>query len=113
MTSRSRFIPLFILSVMITICPATVLFGIAVFPTPSAATQGSLLATVLVLIGLLAILVVSGLWNDLIHGTTDQVSGMRDVRVLATIAGGIVAGVLMAITVGGLCFWLATVLPWE
>jgi hypothetical protein len=113
MTNRSRFIPLFILSVMITICPATVLFGMAVFPTSSASTQGSLLATVLVLIGLLAILVVSGLWNDLIRGTTEQTSGIRDVRVLATIAGGIFAGMLMAITIGGLCFWLATMLPWE
>lgn len=92
MTSRSRFIPLFILSAMITICPTTVLFGMAVFSTSSAATQG-------------------GLWNDLIRGTTEQTSGMRDVRILATIAGGIMAGVLMAITVGGLCSWLVTLLP--
>jgi hypothetical protein len=98
---------------MLTICPATVLFGMTVFPTSFASTQGSLLATVLVLLGLLAILVVSGLWSDLIRGTTEQANGMRDVRVLATIASGILAGVLMAITVGGLCFWLATMLPWE
>jgi hypothetical protein len=113
MTDRSRFIPLFILSTMIAICPATVLFGMTVFPTSSAATQGSLLATVLVLIGLLAVLVVSGLWSDLIRGTTEQANGMRDVRVVATIGGGILAGVLIAITIGGLCFWLATILPWE
>jgi hypothetical protein len=75
MTSRSRFIPLSILATMITICPATVLFGMTLFPTSSAATQGSLLATALVLIGLLAILAVSGLWNDLIRGTTEQTSG--------------------------------------
>jgi threonine/homoserine/homoserine lactone efflux protein len=113
MTDRSRFIPLFILSAMITICPATVLFGMTVFPTSSAPTRGSLLLIVLVLISLLTILIISGLWGDLIRGTTERPDGMRDVRVLATIGGGILAGVLMAITVGGFCFWLATMLPWE
>jgi hypothetical protein len=113
MTDRSRFIPLFILSTMITICPATVLFGMAVFPTSSVPAQGGLLAIVLVLIGLLTILVVSGLWGDLIRGTTEQANGMRDVRVVATIGSGILAGVLIAITIGGLYFWLATILPWE
>jgi hypothetical protein len=113
MTDRSRFIPLFILSAMITMCPATVLFGMTVFPTPSAATQGSLLATVLVLIGLVAVLVVSGLWSDLIRGTTEQANGMRDVRVVATIGGGILAGVLAAVIIGGLFLGLATILPMD
>lgn len=113
MTNRSRFIPLFILSAMITICPAMALFGVAVSPTSFALARGSLLAMALVLIGLLVILVISGLWDDLIRGTTEQANGMRDVRVFATIGGGILAGVLAAVIIGGLFLWLATILPMD
>ena len=104
MANRSRFVPLFILSAMITMCPAMVLFGVAVSPTSFGPAKGSLLAIVLILIVLLTILAVSGLWSDLIRGTTEQAHRWRDISVLATIGAGILVGVLAAAIIDGLFF---------
>jgi hypothetical protein len=107
MTDRSRFIPLFILSAILAICPAFALLEAIALPKASAPAWGSLLVIALILIGLLTIFAVSGLWSDLIRGTTEQVNGLRDIHVLTTIAGG----VLTAVIISALLLWLATMLP--
>ena len=96
MTSRSRLILLFVLLVIVAACFTSTLLEIAA-PGGNSVSFGILLITVLSLLGLLAILEVTGLLDDLIRGIAGKARGTRDTGMPATLGIGLLVGVPLGI----------------